>query len=257
MNPQNSQQAMQQLQGYQQSAQTPENILATQQQKLGVPAAQQQVTGLRQAITNTTNLLNQIPGSVYGRTAGSLVTSGQAARQIQGEQAPVSQQLQGYGQQYAGANADLNTVMGQAHDAAGAQVLGQQQQLQNYQNVYDALYKREQDAAQLELQKQQLAQQASAAKNNALSLQSMFGGGATSVAPTTTQPQYSPTEQQDAIYLGNLQKQYLDAGNTGSYQEILQGLKNSTGAIGKRRYALAKAMGLYDANNNPLLTKAR
>lgn len=178
--PKNSQQAFSNLQNYQSKIQAPDQLLSSYNEKLGVPAAQQQVSGLRQAITNTTNLLNQIPGSVYGRTANSLVTSGQAGRQIAGESAPVQQNLANQGNQYSEAQGAYDRLTQQAQAQAGLAQQGQQDQLQALQGIYSNLYTREQDALARQLEKQKLAEQARQF-NASLKASSGSGGGGPSI----------------------------------------------------------------------------
>lgn len=145
--PPNSQAALQNYQSFANSMQSPDQLLQGQQQQLGISQAQQQVSGLRQAITNTTNLLNNVPSSVMGRTQNSLVTSAQANRQIQNEQAPISQTLGKENTDLSNQESDLNTKMSQATDLANLQQQGQANKLQSLKDIYDALYKGEQDTA--------------------------------------------------------------------------------------------------------------
>lgn len=142
---QNSAQALQALQSFQGSEQSPDQLLTSQETSLGVPGAQQQVSGLRQAITNTTNLLNQVAPSVYGRTQNSLVTSAQAGRQISNEQAPIQQNLTKLGGQYTDASSDYKDLLGKASTLAGLQATGQQTKESNLKDIYTALYGQEQD----------------------------------------------------------------------------------------------------------------
>lgn len=175
MQPKNSAQALKQLQGYQAKMQNPQDILQSRQAALGIPQAQQNVSGLRQAITNTTNLLNQVPDSVRGRTGGSLVTAAQAGRQIQNEQAPVAQQLQSRGQEYGEAQEGYGMLSGQAEREANAQITGDQQRLGNLQSIYEALFGREQAKEAAKLEREKLAEARRAAK--AASAGYGFGGG--------------------------------------------------------------------------------
>ncbi len=198
MQPTTSADALSNLQSFQSSEKAPTDILKEQQTQLGIPGQQQQVSGLRQAITNTTNLLNQVAPSVYGRTQNSLVTNAQAGRQIQNEQAPISQNLQNEGTQLTGAQSDLSTALDKANQMAGLQVTGQQQQLDNLKNIYGALYQKEQDAASAQLEQQKLAEQAREANLSAKSasgggldaatLAALLGGGTTPTASPTSTP---------------------------------------------------------------------
>lgn len=147
MQPTTSAAALGNLQQFQSSEKAPQDILSGQESSLGVPQAQAQVSGLRQAITNTTNLLNQVAPSVYGRTQNSLVTSAQAGRQIQNESAPIQTKLSGLNTSEANASADLNTNLSRAGTLAGLEQTGQSTKESNLMDIYKALYGQEQDTA--------------------------------------------------------------------------------------------------------------
>lgn len=215
--PTTSQQALQQLQSAQSTAQDPNSILKAQQQQLGVNAAQDTVTGLRGAINNTTKLLTQVAPSVMGRTQNSLVTSAQATRQIGNEQAPIVQNLNKQTGDYTQANQDLDRLQQQAAQAASGQYQGQQDKLSYAQNLYNTLYKQEQDAAAKQAAEAAAAEQqrefnaslnAKAAAGNGSSgisdaLGAILGGGSSSPAAAKQNPLTQPTlaggkSQQDA-----------------------------------------------------------
>lgn len=82
-----------------------------------------------------------------GRTANSLVTNAQATKQISNEQAPISSKLTQEGTDYNNANSDLSNLRQQAQTAASGIYTGQQDKLSYAQNLYNSLYKQEQDAA--------------------------------------------------------------------------------------------------------------
>lgn len=148
MNPSNSSDALAQLQAAQAQSQDPNTILSNQKQQLGVNQAQDTVTGLRGAINSTTKLLQQVAPSVMGRTAGSLVTNAQASKQIQNEQAPISQNLSTEGTQYNQADEDLSKLQDQAQQAASGIYQGQEDKLSYAQNLYNTLFQKEQAAQQ-------------------------------------------------------------------------------------------------------------
>jgi hypothetical protein len=162
-------QALQNLQTAQNSQQTPDQIAQSTDQSLGVNQAQQQVSGLRQAITNTTNLLNGVAPSVQGRTANSLVTSAQAEKQISNEQAPISQELSGQNTNLTNDTSDLNSLLSQASAEDTAKETAQSDTLTNLQNIYSDLYGQEQNAAQAAAAQQ--AAQAAAAQQNIVNQQ--------------------------------------------------------------------------------------
>lgn len=143
-----SQAALKQLQSYQKSSLNPNDILGQQRQQLGVNETQDTVTGLRGAINNTTKLLQQVAPSVMGRTGSSLVTNAQATRQIQNEQAPISQNLSDQSTQYGQAADDLSRLEQRAGEAASGIYQGQQDKQSYLQNLYNALYQKESDSAE-------------------------------------------------------------------------------------------------------------
>lgn len=165
-----SSQALGNIQSFQGSMQSGQDIYKANEQSLGIPQAQQQVSGLRQAITNTTNLLNQVAPSVYGRTQNSLVTSAQAGRQIANEQAPISQELGKESTDLTNADTNYKDLLGQATTLSDLQDKSQQEKLSGLGAIYDRLYAQEKDtsagkaaqdqfAAQQALEQQKLSEQ--------------------------------------------------------------------------------------------------
>lgn len=207
MNPTTSSQALSNLQSFQSGMQKPEDILNSQEQQLGVPQATQQVQGLRQAIQNTTSVLNNVAPSVYGRTQNSLETDAQANRNIQNEQAPISANLSKENTDYGNQESDLQNLLSKSGTLASLQTQGQDSQLGYLQNIYNDLFGSEQAKQASDLEQQKLAEQAreanlsasssasSASANNAY-LSSLLGGGSSS-NPSTSVAQLSP---QDAAY---------------------------------------------------------
>lgn len=121
--------------------------------------AEDTVKGLRGAITNTSKLLQQVAPSVMGRTASSLVTSAQAGKQIQNEQAPIAQNLSQQTQDYGLASEDYNKATARASEAANMEYGDQQNRLSYMQNLYNTLFGREQAAQQAEAAKRAEAEQ--------------------------------------------------------------------------------------------------
>lgn len=184
--------ALQNLQTAQSQQQTPDQIYSGVSQSLGLPAAQQQVSGLRQAITNTTNLLNNVAPSVYGRTQDSLVTSAQAGRQIQNESAPIQQTLSGQNTSLTNDQSDLGNLLSQATTQAQLKQQGQSDSLTNLENIYKDLYGQEQDS-QAEADKQ-AALQEQIRESNLSSASSSGGGGSGGSAKA---PSAAEVKQQD------------------------------------------------------------
>lgn len=150
-----SAQALSNLQGFQKSEMSPQAAMDQSNQQMGVPQAQQQVTGLRGAINNTTNLLNQVAPSVYGRTANSLVTDAQATHMISNEQQPLNTQLNKEQTDYTNANSDYQNALSQSEARANAILSGQQNQESYLQNIYNDLAQKEQSDAQMAQQQRQ------------------------------------------------------------------------------------------------------
>lgn len=180
MNPTTSADALSQLESYQNTEKAPSDILSGQETALGVPGQQQQVSGLRQAITNTTNLLNQVAPSVYGRTQNSLVTTAQAGRQIGNEEAPIQSKLSGLNTAEGNAASDLNTNLSRAGTLASLEEQGQSTKESNLKDLYTALYGQEQDA-QAEADKQR------SLADSEKPTSSGSGGSSSSTTPSATQ----------------------------------------------------------------------
>lgn len=189
MQPTTSDQALGGLQSAEQAVQNPNDILQAQNKALGVDSAQSTVSGLRGAIDNTTKLLSQVAPSVMGRTANSLVTNAQANRQIQNEQAPISQNLTQEGTQYNNANSDLAKLESEAQTAASGIYQGEQDKVTQAQNLYNALFGKEQAAqaqantqADLAERQREANMSASSSASSGLGgvLSTLLGGGSSS-----------------------------------------------------------------------------
>lgn len=159
-------------------------MLTAREQALGVPGAIGQVGGLRQAITDSTNLLQKVAPGVQGRTANSLVTAAQANRIIQNESAPIASNLNQQQQAYTGANSDLERLLQQAQQQAQLEVSAEDRKIAGLKTIYAALFEKEQAerAAQLEREKLAAAERQAAAARAAssgggISLGGLSGGG--------------------------------------------------------------------------------
>lgn len=89
---------------------------------LGVPDARTRVQALRTQMLNNENLLNNVEGSVTGRTSGSLVTEAQRSRLVATEKQPLAETEATLGKTYNDANTGLTDLLGQAQtesDLAG------------------------------------------------------------------------------------------------------------------------------------------
>ncbi len=139
--------------------QSPEAIYQKTSSSLGVPGAEGEVSGLRQAITNTTNLLNQVAPSVYGRTQNSLETNAQASREIQNEQAPISKTLSEQTAKEGEASTNLNNLLSKVSTLSTLSQQGQAQQLDALQKIYDNLSAKEKAQADAALEQQKLEEQ--------------------------------------------------------------------------------------------------
>lgn len=213
----NSTQALSNLQTFQQGMKTPDQLLQADQSGLGVNQAQQQVQGLRSAITNTTNLLQQVAPSIQGRTANSLVTTAQADKQVANESAPIQSNLTTQEGNYNEANQDYSNLEQQAEAKANAEEQGNEQQLSTLQNIYGDLYTQEQNtlqqqqaaAAEAEQKREfdaQLAASNAAAGSNASSYIPAGTGNSGPAGAKATDP------NEQAAY-NNLQQIKASAGN--------------------------------------------
>lgn len=191
--------ALQNLQAAQSSQQTPEQIADANNQSLGVNAAQGQVSGLRQAITNTTNLLNNVAPTVYGNTQGSLVTSAQAGQQIQNKSAPIQQTLSGQNTDLTNDQSNLSDLLSQANSKDTLDEQSQSDNLTNLENIYKDLYGQEQDSAAAQ---QKAAEDAEATREFNAGLSEKASSDSAS-AKTPTAAQAKAADQ--ATTLSNLQ----------------------------------------------------
>lgn len=228
-----SAQALQNLQSYQGQEQSPDQLLNTANTSLGVPQAQQQVTGLRQAINNTTTLLNGIPSSIQGRTGNSLVTSAQANAQIGNAEAPVNTQLNKENSDYSDANTTYEQLEQQAQAQANADLQGQTGQESYLQNIYNDLYGQEQNAAAAKFAQQQLAEQereanlsaSSASGASSPSLGSLLGElGSSSSTPAGNLTGGQSVQAADAAV-----RSLIDTNNAGTIVNTIDAIQKSAG----------------------------
>lgn len=255
-----SQQALQNLQSFQGSAKSPDQIASANDTSLGVPAAQQQVTGLRGAINNTTNLLSQVAPSVMGRTGNSLVTSAQADKQIGNEQAPLNDQLNKENTDYSGASSDLTNLENRSSALTGQDITGQQNQLSYLQGIYGDLSAAEQQKITNAQAEESLANQRSAAANSGITLGGSSSPTANPAASGAQVGSFSRNGSGGYNFMGGGGKpvtmaQYLVANgaNPGNLlQGVTQLLTNSNGgdkgianAINSGHYTLAQLEKLY------------
>ena len=205
-----SAQALGNLQGFQSSMQSPDAIVSGTEQGLGVPQAQQNVSGLRQAITSTTNLLNNVAPSVMGRTENSLVTSAQAGRQIANESAPIAKTLSDQTSKAGQAESDLQALLGKAGNLESLKSSGQQSQLTNLEDIYKTLYGQEQDKA---ASADSAAKQAEAVREFNASL------GEKTAADSVKTATLSPSQQKAADQSQTLQNLQSVQGSDGHVNE--------------------------------------
>jgi len=134
--------------------------------QFGVPEIRKTVSGLRSTVANTSAALDNVDPSVTGRTQGSLVTEAQRQKQVANERAPIAGQLT----KFSGALNDneraLQDALGQATTVANNRVADYTRGRDALQSQYDTTYKREQDAAAAEANRQalQLQRQQSSSK---------------------------------------------------------------------------------------------
>lgn len=175
--------ALQNLQGFEGSQQSANQLQTANNTALGVPAAQQQVSGLRGAINNTIQLLSQVAPSVMSRARNSLMTTAQGNSDIAAEQAPLNTTLTNQNTDYNQANSDLTNATNQANTLTTNNLTGQQNQLSYLQGIYTDLANSEQQATSNKLAQDQLNASIAASKTSASSGSSapaLAGGTSTS-----------------------------------------------------------------------------
>jgi len=143
MEPTSSQDALQQLQGFQKNRRSSQDILGEAEGRLGLPSAQQRLVGLRSAIGNTENLLRGVEGSVTGRTQGSLVTEAQRQRLVNLERQPISDDFREQSRALEGEQSNLSELTGRAMQQAQLGMGEQSSREQYLKSIYDTLFGRE------------------------------------------------------------------------------------------------------------------
>lgn len=161
-----SQQALQDLQKYQSSRKSAQDILSERETSLGTPTSQQRLVGLRGAISNTENLLKGVDPSVSGRTQGSLVTEAQKQRLISLEREPIAGQLSDQNRALGDETANYNTLSARALQDAQLSIADQESRQNSLQGIYSTLYQQEQDAAAKAAQERAYKQQVAEANRN-------------------------------------------------------------------------------------------
>lgn len=244
-----SSQALANLQQFDQGQKSPSDLLSSAEQQYGTGAAQSQVQGLRGAIQNTTNLLNQVAPSVYGRTGNSLVTNAQATAQIGNAQAPINDQLNKEQTDYSNANQDYSDLEQKAQTLASAN-LGQQQNQQSYlQQVYQNLYGQEQNAAQQAEATREFNTSLAAQKAASAGVAGLNTGGNTSNPSSASSATRNPAD----IAFSLIQANKLGAAGWNAAAKYLQSVgvpvtRGSAGDIALNRYF--NAAGFTDYMNS-------
>lgn len=160
-----------------------------------------------------------------GRTGNSLVTSAQANKQISNEQAPVTQQLSTQNTSLGNALQDYSSAEQQAEAQANLALQGQGQQESYLQNVYNALYSREQDAAKLAEQQREADLSASTARATAASAASPSFGFGDSGSGGSSTPQTDPVKQQAQNAISSL----FSTNNKSLIQNTIAAIQKSAG----------------------------
>lgn len=230
MQPQNSRDALSQLQSFQSSRRKPQDVIREQEQQLGLPSAQQRQIGLRAAIGNTENLLRNVDPSVSGRTQGSLVTEAQKQRLVAMEREPISDQFREQSRALEGETANLNELNRRALTGAQLAISEQDAQENALRGVYQNLYQREQDEAariqrdrEFAEQQRQFNEQLRASNAGAASLAGLFGGGSSRETPAS--PQVDPLKQKAQTAVTQL----LGTNDRGLIQRTYDAIKKSAG----------------------------
>lgn len=176
--------------------------------QFGVPEIRQNVAGLRSTVANTASALKSVDPSVTGRTQGSLVTEAQRLRQVNNERAPIAEQLSGFTSNLGDQERILSENTNQATTTASNRVRDYETGRQALQSQYDDIYKREQDTAQAEAQRQAFAES-----------QRQFNEG-------------QATSRGSASYGGSGGKASAADTKAAVAQHVAQGLSSSTGRDG-------------------------
>ncbi len=181
--------------------QNPDQIAQGTESSLGIPQATQEVSGLRQAITNTTNLLNNVAPSVMGRTQNSLVTAAQAGKQIQNESAPIQSKLAGETTAASNAASDLNALQSKAANQESLKASTQSNQQSALMDLYKTLLSSEQNKAQQAESTRQFNATNAIDQQNANSTSKNAATSATKSAAATYTPQDVAAANGDLIKL--------------------------------------------------------
>lgn len=204
MQPQNSQEAFNQLSTFQGGRRKPQDILKESETRLNIPNVMQRQAGLRTAITNTENLIRNVDPSVSGRTQGSFVSDAQRNRLVQQERAPLDDTFRTQNQALDQESTNVNQLRQQALQDAQLGIAEDDTKENSLKGMYDVLYRREQDAqAFAEQQRQARSAEASAARMAALFSGGGAGGGTPPVAPAAG-AQMSKEETQAADFISKI-----------------------------------------------------
>lgn len=168
----------------------PTTLYDKAQNELGVGEVRGRVGNLRTSLLNTENLLNNVEGSVQGRTQGSLVTEAQRQRLTALERNPIMSQYNKLSGDYGKEDANLKDLLGQASQRSQ---MGYQADTDKGNSIFqmyqaamgkeaEARRQAEADRAYAESVRQFNAQMAAAqaqAQRAAASARSSGGGGST------------------------------------------------------------------------------
>lgn len=195
-----SQEILGQLRGFQSSRRKPQDVLAEEENRLGVSGVRQRQAGLRGAIMNTESLLKNVDPSVTGRTSGSLVSEAQRTKMVANERAPIAEQFTEQSRALEGESANLGDLTRQASTAAQLSLGQDDQQLNFLQGLYNNTYQQEKDTADRQEQIRQfnenLALQKAAEARASKVSGGLYGLGSGSTPPAAPKPQTNPAQQQ-------------------------------------------------------------
>jgi len=110
---------------------------------LGIPDVRASVQSLRKQILDSENLLNQVEGSVTGRTQGSLVTEAQRQRLVAQERQPIAEQAQKSYGALGTESANLQDLLGQATNQVSLAQQGFQQKAEPLRTRFESATSRE------------------------------------------------------------------------------------------------------------------
>lgn len=127
------------LSQFQKTQKSASDLYSGAEAELGVQGARDTASRTKQALNLTQGLINNLPGSVTGRTQGSLVSEAQRQRLLANEMQPLTNQYNIQGGQYSDQQNALNALLGQAAQKSGLQYQSQTDRYNQLNDIYKTL----------------------------------------------------------------------------------------------------------------------